>query len=185
MANVFKSLAQGLTRSPFIIVITLTFGALFIIALGLSIEDYMTTLMGYRLLPTAKANDWVVPLVALLPQVGQIAFTFAFAYDTRKRWAILIAFSLHFFDVMTDVYFKAHGQPLWVYGVALVESEVLYTLGSELALTFSLGMLIELSPHAIEQGSLILQRITNALGLHDSDDDTPLSPQMPPPSKRV
>ena len=181
MANVFKSLAQGLIRSPFIIVITLTFVALLIIALGLSVEDYMTTLKGYQLLPTAKANDWVVPLVALLPQVGQIAFTFAFATDTRKRWAILIAFGLHFFDVLTDVYFKAYGQAWWVYGIAFLESEVLYTLGSELALTFSLGMLIELTPHALEQAGLILHRITGALGLHDNDDDAPLPPQ----SKRV
>jgi hypothetical protein len=180
MANLFKSFSQNIIKSPFVIVVTIVFGLLFIIAVGLSIEDYMTTLKGYELLPTAKANDWIIPLVALLPQVGQVAFTFTFASDTRRRWAILVAFGLHFIDVSTDVYFKAYGRPLWVWLVALVESELLFTLGSELALTFSLGMLLELVPNALEQTMNTLHRVSGALGLHD-DDET----QSPSPTKRV
>ena len=174
MANVFRSTASSMLNSPFVIVISLAFLVLLFISIGLSIEDYMTSLMGYQLLPTAKANNWIIPLVALLPQVGQITFAFAFATDTRKRWAGLVMFGLHFFDVLTDVYFKAHGQAAWVYGVALLESEVLYTLGSEIALVFSIGMLFELLPHAFSQFGVLISHFGKAVGLeHEETEDEP------------
>ena len=179
MANLFKTVANGVYTSPFIIPIVGAFFALFVISIGLSIEDYMTTLYGYRLLPTAKANDWVVPLVALLPQVGQITFTFAFATNTNRRWAVLVAFGLHFFDVLTDVYFKANGLGLFGYFVAFVESEVLYTLGSEIALTFSVGMLFELMPYALKQLGALFERFAGGLFQNgdkdDDDEDKPAS----------
>ncbi len=174
MTNLFKSAAENIKRSPFVIVITLVFFLLFVISLGLSYESYMTTMRGYQMLPTAKINPWIIPLVALLPQVGQVAFTYVFAVDTRKRWGIFIAFFLHLFDMLTDVYFKAHGQALWVYILAFFESELLFTLGAVLGLTFSLGMLIELLPHAVEQTSRLFHSITGSLGLHDdvsADED--------------
>ncbi len=171
MTNLFKSAAQNIKRSPFVIVITLVFFVLFIISLGLSYESFMTTMRGYEMLPTAKINPWIVPLVALLPQVGQVAFTYVFAMDTRKRWGIFIAFFLHLFDMLTDVYFKAHGQDWWVYILAFFESEMLFTLGAVLGLTLSLGMLIELLPHALEQVSHFFHRVSGSLGLHDDADD--------------
>jgi hypothetical protein len=174
MTNVFKSAAQQIIKTPFVIVITLAFFLLFIISLGLSYESFMTTMRGYQMLPTAKINSWIIPLVALLPQVGQVAFTYVFAVDTRKRWGIFIAFILHLFDMLTDVYFKAHGQDAWVYILAFFESEILFTLGAVLGLTFSLGMLIELLPHAIEQLSRFFHSISGSLGLHQdgpADDD--------------
>ncbi|MCA1554657.1 MAG: hypothetical protein LC737_09795, partial [Chloroflexi bacterium] len=93
---------------------------------------------------------------------------------------IFIAFFLHLFDMMTDVYFKANGQDWWVYVLAFFESELLFTLGAVLGLTFSLGMLIELLPHALEQTSLLFHNVTGALGLHedplDEDEGRPAPP---------
>ena len=171
MSNLFKSASQRIVSSPFIIVITLAFFLLFIIALGLSYESFQTTMRGYQMLPTAKINPWIVPLVALLPQVGQVAFTYVFAMDTRRRWGILIAFVLHAFDMVTDVLYKANGQEWYVWILALFESELLFTLGAVLGLTFSLGMLIELTPHALQQIGLVFHGVTQAVGLHDEDDD--------------
>ena len=173
MSNLFKSAAQRALASPFVIVITLVFAALLVISIGLSIEDYMTSLRGYELLPTTKANAWVLPLVALLPQVGQIAFMYGFAQDTRRRWSLLVTGGLPFFDVLTDVYFKAHGQALWVWVIALIESEALYTLGSEMALVFALGMLMELMPHTIAQSGRLLHALFNSVGVGDAPDERP------------
>ena len=72
MTNLFKSAARNIERSPFIIVITLVFVVLLIISLGLSYESFTTTMRGYQMLPTSKINPWIIPLVALLPQVGQV-----------------------------------------------------------------------------------------------------------------
>lgn len=180
MTNLFKSAARNIERSPFIIVITLVFFVLFIISLGLSYESFTTTMRGYQMLPTSKINPWIIPLVALLPQVGQVAFTYVFAMDTRKRWGIFIAFFLHLFDMITDVYFKAAGHDFWVYLLAFFESELLFTLGAVLGLTFSLGMLIELLPHAIEQLGRLIHTTSGSLGLHDQleDDDGESVPSL-------
>lgn len=171
MTNLFKSAAQNLVKSPFVIVITLVFFLLFIISLGLAYESYQTTLRGYQLMPTAKVNSWIIPLVALLPQVGEVAFTYIFAVDTRKRWGILIAFLLHIFDTVTDVFYKAHGQDWIVWILAFIESEVLFTLGAVVGLTLSLGMLIELTPHAIEQLGHLFHGLSKAVGIHDEEED--------------
>jgi hypothetical protein len=159
----FRDAARRIEASPFIIPITAVFAVMFIVAFGIAIEDYSTTLEGYRLIPTAKVNDWILPLVALLPQVGQIGFAYLFATDTNKRWAAMIAFLLHIVDVYTDVRFKAAGQGLDVWAIALVESEVVYTLGSELMLTASFGMLLRILPSAIVQIGQALRRAWEAL----------------------
>lgn len=170
MTNLFRDAARRIEASPFIIPITFVFAVMFVVAFGIAIEDYSTTLEGYRLVPTAKVNDWILPLVALLPQVGQIGFAYLFATDTNKRWAVLVAFVLHVIDVYTDVRFKAAGQGLDVWFIALVESEVIYTLGSELMVAASFGMLVRLVPSAIVQIGQALHRAWEALVPGDSQE---------------
>jgi len=170
MTNLFRDAAKRIEASPFIIPIAGVFVLMFIVSIGIAIEDYSTTLEGYRLIPTAKVNDWVLPLVALLPQIGQIGFTYLFATDTKKRWAILIAFSLHVVDVFTDMNFKASGQGLDVWLIALVESEVIFTLGSELMMMASFGMLVRILPAAIVQIGRALQHAWQAVVPDEQDE---------------
>lgn len=151
MAKLFKKSADFLRQSVWIVPITLVFITMFVIAIGLSVEDYSTSLLGYIALPTRKANIWIPYFVALIPQVAQIGFFYMFMQNTEKRWTILVAFLCHIVDVSTDVYYKAAGQHIYVWIIALLESEILYTLGSEIMLTASFGMLVELFPDFIKQ----------------------------------
>lgn len=173
MANVFKQSSEKINDSPFVVLIFLVFVVLFLIGCGLSIEDYSTSYYGYQRLPTQKVNDWVIPLVAALPQLGQIGFLYVFASDTNKRWGALIAVLLHFADVTTDVAFKVGKDisPQMLF-LAIAETEILYTIGSEILLTVSFGMVLALFPRVLAVLGLPLRAIM-------------ASPQSAPPASTV
>jgi len=169
MSDVFRKAAQRIENSPFIIPIFGIFALMLVVGIGIFVEDYSTSLAGYQQLPTRKVNEWVIGLVALLPQIGQIGFMYVFATDTNKRWAILITAGLHLVDVATDVIYKASGLGFEAWAVALVESEIVYTLGSEIMIVTSLGMIIRLFPAFIEQIGELFNKIIGRLQKEDED----------------
>jgi len=163
MSNLFKKLAGKVRTSGLVIPVFLATLLTLAIGAGASVEDYGSSLYGYQLLPTHKVIDWVVPLVALLPQAGQIVFGFLYARDVDQRWAGLAWLALHVFDVGTDVYFKAYAQPAWVWLAALIESEVIFSLGSETLLVLSGGLAFELWPSALRQARRLLRQTRQVL----------------------
>lgn len=117
---------------------------LFLISTMLFYEDYTTTLYGYRMLPTLKVNEWVIPWVALIPQLTQVGMGYIYAKDPRQTWALKLAIFAAVVDISTDVYYKASGSG-WsasILVLSLVESIFLFTLASEWLLTVSLNALI-------------------------------------------
>lgn len=145
----FDSYAYRIKNSPWIWLIFLVFVLLFFISVGLFIEDLTTSYRGYRDWPTAKANWWVIGLVALLPQVGQVALAYTFI-DKKKFIYFMVALILFGVDMLTDVYYKSYGfQSTQLVSYSMIESFALYSLGSEVMLAFSLGMLRAIWPALI------------------------------------
>ena len=158
--SAFTKAASGLQQSKFVIPITLAVLLGVIIGCFAFYEDYQSSLHGYELLPTRKTGQEIVQVVALLPQVGQIIFFYMFGRTIeylpsgRRRINYLyftIAFLLLLFDLGTDMYFKASGMPLAVWGIAFVESITIFSIGSEMLLTASSGIFLELAPEALKQ----------------------------------
>lgn len=124
------------------------FWTMFIIGIGVFLEDLATSYFGYQSFPTAKATPWIGYLVALIPSVGMIGFGYLYADDTRKSFAWWIAIALLLVDISTDLWFKVSGRspldvPL-VWLLALGESVIIFTLGSEAMLVAAFGMIINL-----------------------------------------
>src|SRR6185503_3311111 len=93
------------------------------------------------------------------PQLVQIGLTYVFMDDTSKRWAAGIAGASLFVDVFFDIWYKIGGAGVPNYAiipVALMESLFIYTLGSELMLTVSFGMVIKLWPDFAREISYII-----------------------------
>lgn len=176
MSNLFKAAGKRIRGSPFILVIWIVFLALFVVSLGLLFEAYTTSLLGYEMIRTRKANEWVVPLVAALPILGQIALSYVYLNDTAKRWAGGLAFILHLVDMYTDVLYKVSGN--FSDGgfviTAIIESEVLFTLGGIMLVTFAAGVLLEITPLALTHmggfGEMIEAALA-ALGLGSQGDE--------------
>jgi len=174
--NLFKDAAAKIRKSALVIPVFGVFVVLGIISVVLAIEDYNTSYAGYVLVPTRKMLPYATTMVALLPQVGQIAFGYLFLSDTDnkyKQWGLLIAGGLFCADVVTDVYFKAHGQSIFVYAIALVESVLIYTFGSEVAMTVALGMTMQLLPDTILAIRTFWYRLYVALTSEDDQQDGP------------
>lgn len=191
MSQIFKKSAQYIRSSPFIIPITLIFVLTFVVSCTIFFEDYSTSRLGYLDLPTLKANVWISWFVALIPQLLQIALLYVFIEDTHKRWALLIAFFAHFVDVGTDVWYKVTNhrdiiQHFDVWLIAFIESELIYSFGSEGMFTLSFGMLIQLFPDFLAQIRKSFVSITGgftsllgALGVGDEDETPPTKPPAP------
>ena len=160
--NFLNGSGNYIKKSPFIIPIFVVIVIAFIISIATTIEDYSTSMIGYQELPTRKANDFVIPLVAGLPQVLQIMMAYVFLTENKRpAWAFGIAAFAHVVDVGLDVFYKTSGS--WsLVPLAIVETELIYTFGSEFLLTFSFGLIVLTFPDFIHQ---VKEMITNVLGV--------------------
>jgi membrane peptidoglycan carboxypeptidase len=180
MSNIINEAANKIKQSNFILVIFVIAVIGFVCAVVLGIEDYNTSLAGYRMLPTAKVNDAVVYFVAILPQVAQIIFGWYFATDTRRRWAATLTITLIIVDVFTDVWFKAAGlAPVWWIG-ATIESIAIYTVGSEILLTTTLGIISELAKPVWEKLVGLIDGDGNNKSYQRPPQQRPQQPQQQP-----
>lgn len=165
MPNFFQNkYTDKIKGSPFIIpiFIVLIFGL--IIGVGISIEDYSTSYYGYLSIPTRKVNTWIVPMVAALPQILQIIFAYAFMENTKNRWALLALLATHVIDVGTDVYYKSNKfASTDMVAYALIEAETIYTLGSEVLLTLTFGLLVNSFPSFVKQMNSVIDMLRDAL----------------------
>lgn len=171
----FNAAADRIKGSPLIIPITLVFVAMFIVSIITSYEDYTTSRLGYSQLPTRKASALVIYAVALIPQIGQIGFGYAWGreWKTNRQLAFISLFTaigLHFVDVGTDMVYKASGQGIEVWALAFIESEILYTLGSEIMLVVSFGMLLPLIPEFVSQLHELAEMMSKAMDKLDGTE---------------
>jgi len=176
--SAFANAVSKFRDTKFVIPITLAVMLGVVIGAFAFYEDYQSSLHGYALLPTRKSGQEVIAVIALLPQVGQIIFFYMFGNSIEilpngKRRInyiyFIIAFFLLFFDLGTDIYFKASGMPAIVWVIAFVESITVFTIGSEMLLTASVGLFLELAPEALKQ---LGQIFAGFIG-----DDEPSQPQ--------
>jgi hypothetical protein len=146
MSNPLSSIAVSLRRHPGIVFIWLAIITLLAVGIGIGISDYETNLAGYLMLPGNKINTWVPYLVALIPQLGQIILFYVYITDTSKKWTLIVLGLLHFVDMATDVVFMTPGWDWASIALTVFQAEVIYTIGSHVIVTLTLGLAIDLWP---------------------------------------
>ena len=174
MTNIFKTMS-GNTRG-FILFAWPAGILLMILAIVLMIEDYNTSRLGYMALPTQKYNSGLVVFcVAAVPQLAQIVLFYIFGRDTKKGWAVLLAFAFFLVDLSTDSWYKSGGD--WnLIPLAIVESLFVFTLGSEVLFSIAAGFIAETFPEFIVAFAFFLKsamdaiaHLGKALGLSDDE----------------
>ena len=170
MSRLVVSIGNGLRKKPAIVLIVfLVWCALFLVALRLSWEDYLTSVLGYQAIYTNKTSADVAWFVGALPQLLQVAFGFV-ALEKRSQGALAISLIAFLFDVVTDVVYKTAGLPTYSIPIATIESVVLFTLGSEFLLIASFQNMVEYAGDA-SQAVLVLGRgILGGILGHSRDD---------------
>ncbi len=176
MSNVFRGMAAN--TKGFILFAWPAGLLLMALATVLMLEDYATSKAGYEMLPTNKVNTGLVIFtVAALPQLAQIVLFFIFGRDTRKGWAILLAFAFFAVDLGTDSWYKSGGD--WgLIPLAIVESLFIFTLGSEVLFSIAAGFVAETFADFVVAFAFFLKSAMDAIGtmgkaLGLSDDEQP------------
>lgn len=166
MANAFEKMGGIAGSVRHLLIIVWPAGCVMaVISIMLMIEDYDTSRLGYLALPTLKVNTtWVPVVVAMLPQVAQVVLFYIFGLNTKKGWALLIAVVFFGFDIVTDVWYKC-GQNWGLVPLAFVESLLLFTLGSEVLFTISVGFVTETFGEFIIALSVFLSSIIQGIGV--------------------
>jgi hypothetical protein len=154
--------------------------ALFAVSVFLFVVDYTTSVWGYGQLGTRRVSDAEAWFVGALPQLVQVAF--GFMALERRNWLFAgLAGAALLVDVGTDFTYRVgDAQGTAIYVTALIQSIVLYTLGSEFLLVASLENLIEYLPDVLEAMALSSNRLvdsfTKVADTFQEDEDIDIPP---------
>ena len=166
MSRLVLRISENLRRKPVIVLVVFaTWAALAVVAARLGLEDYLTSVYGYQLMPTRKTDESLAWFVGLLPQLLQVAFGFI-AIEKRSRMAALITLAAFVADAFADIFYKVSGvpgEPVLLYMAAFFETTMLFTLGSEFLLIAALQNLYEYLPDAIAALIVVSQQITDVV----------------------
>ncbi|GAB4474775.1 MAG: hypothetical protein Kow00124_15110 [Anaerolineae bacterium] len=136
--------------------------ALLAVSVFLFITDYITSVYGYFQLGTERVSDAEAWFVGALPQLVQVAFGFM-ALERRNPLFAVLAGAAFLVDVGTDVAFRVgDATQFGIYAVAVMQSILLFTLGSEFLLVASLENIIEYLPDVLESMAISANRLVSS-----------------------
>ncbi len=146
-------------KPAIMLLVFLVFVALLAVSVFLFVTDYITSVYGYSLLGTQRVSEAEAWFVGALPQLVQVAF--GFMALERRNWLFgALAGSALVVDITTDVAFRVgNTQGFGIILVALVQSILLFTLGSEFLLLASLENIIEYLPDVLEAMAISSNRL--------------------------
>lgn len=112
--------------------------------------------------------------MSLAPQVGQVAFGYAWASDRKRNgWALYVFATLFVVDFIADLYFRRYGIIGGDMGtlVGALITFGYFTVGSEIFLTMGLGLSLSTFPNAVAQIKILRAKYAHAMsGLGTGDD---------------
>lgn len=136
--------------------------ALLAVAIFLFVTDYITSVYGYYRLGTERVSDAEAWFVGALPQLVQVAFGFM-ALERRNWLFAALAGAAFVIDVGTDMTFRiGSATGFGIYATALLQSILLFTLGSEFLLVASLENIIEYLPDVLEAMAISSSRLVSS-----------------------
>ncbi len=155
--------AQWRQRPAAMLLVFLVLVALLAIAVFLFVTDYITSVYGYFRLQTQSVFAAEAWFVGALPQLVQVAFGFM-ALERRNWLFAALAGAALLVDVGTDVVYRVgDASSVAIYATALLQSLILFTLGSEFLLVASLENIVEYLPDVLEAMALSSSRLADSV----------------------
>jgi len=156
--------AQLIRKSGMVLVVWIVAFGITVIGGIYFVDDYMTSVRGYQMVPTRHHFPWVVWVGAAMPQFGQIFFGYL-ALDEKKRWwSWIVVVVLMLVDSGTDMIFKQIPGMPWTFWGSLLDVIVFYTIGSELFLLLGFALTLELTPDMVQACRELKTRMRPASG---------------------
>lgn len=163
--------------------------ALLAVAVFLFVIDYITSVYGYYQLGTERVVDAEAWFVGALPQLVQVAFGFM-ALERRNWLFAILAGAAFVTDVGTDMTFRVgDASGFSIYMIAVMQSVILFTLGSEFLLVASLENIIEYLPDVLEAMAISSNRLVSSFTrvadtFQEDEDEDDVQPARRKGSKR-
>lgn len=175
MSNFFDEASERARNSSFSIVVWFLAVLLLLGSINLMAEDTMSSYYGFQQLETVFGLDPTnleisYLTISLFPQLVQTTFVYYYLLDTKKVWALGVAFAFFLIDTVADVQDRSSMQFITLTATSVVVNwspstwvAILYsigwtTIGSELAFTVGGGLSIALWVDAWKQINLITEK---------------------------
>lgn len=151
MDNIFSNTAKRIENSPAVIFLCILSGYALFLSCNLWLEDFSANLGVAALIPTHKALSSSAWIMAAFIQIAPLFLGYTWLRDTNKTLYGLSSFMFLGIDWFIGVYFRAHDLPLNWQIYAAVEDFIFFTVGSEVLVMLSFGMVTALIKPAINQ----------------------------------
>ena len=152
----FERVADNITNSGWVYVVTLPVVVLFIICLAFFVQDIKYSMWGYNQFPTSDPDSYMGLYVALFFSLLQMVAMYmgaAFKSDDNKendKWIWLfaaIAVVAFVFDAGTDLFYLLRGgTDAFSVATALFDTFVVLWFASEVVITITFALMLVLIP---------------------------------------
>jgi len=170
--SVFDSIfayVKGQTMAAWIFLLSLVI--LFIGINGFA-EDTYSSYVGIQMVEKAfnvRPASWegTYWAMAISFQVITVIAFFAYLSNPQKHWwGLWVSFGAQIVDFIADVWYRSNGEftSMVSVGVSLVMTFLFFTIGSEIALTFGLGLVAKLIVEGLSQLSIFTRNLFIGVG---------------------
>lgn len=167
--NLFEKVRQW-KSGPFVIWVFILSIAAFAIGIVLFREDTITSRLGYEALEVHYGfQPRVYPItywaMSLAPQIAQIMFAYVWLTDPRKHWwALPVVIGFFILDFISDVYHTTGNLPAATEraGVGMSLTFIFFNIGSELFITWGIGLFLTTLPEAIIELKKFVAKVRGA-----------------------
>jgi len=178
MTNIFQWANKKLQGSTFIIWIFMVVVMLLMASINFVVEDASSSREGITLLEQVFGvrpvnHDITYWTISITPQLVQIVFMYLFLLEPRKNWWALVVVGLFFsLDFVADLQQRSNGMLFneatgftvnSTVTVAAMFTILFYTIGSELFMTVTMGLILELLPATITQTAVLIGKTKDKL----------------------
>lgn len=164
--NIWQSLNQKVQRGPMALFFFSIGLAALIVGVFCSYEDSVSSYHGLQSLQSAyglrpASHPFIVYVMSVTPQIGQMVFFALWTLDTSRRWALGVAILWFALDFVSDIQYRSADTFIPMGGGANIQWDIetlmsaaltllFFTVGAELFLTAGIAIVTTLFGDAVQ-----------------------------------
>jgi hypothetical protein len=170
MSDIFEATAKKYRNSPAAVMLFIAAATMFFIGANHFVEDTVSSKFGLETLQAAynlkvQIFDWSYWTMSLAPQVASIVFFYMYLSDTSRKNFLALSFASQAVDFFADSWYRSNGNLFndgMVFAVSSVLTFAYFSIGSEVFVTISVGLMLKLAAPAIQTWKVAFANIAKA-----------------------
>ena len=178
MSDIFEATAKKYRSSPAAVMLFIAAATMFIIGANHFVEDTVSSKIGLETLQAAynlkvQIFQWSYWTMSLAPQVASIVFFYMYLSDTSRKNFLALSFVSQAVDFFADSWYRSNGNLFndeMVFAVSSVLTFAYFSIGSEVFVTVSVGLMLKLAAPAIQTWKVAFTNIAKAKNMAFNPD---------------